>query len=78
MSRNLFVIGLFLERLKSEIDQIQEQITRAQIDESNINDQLILIDKEVSLISQTRGLLERERRLIAAQIESSNLELKKK
>lgn len=66
-----------LERLKSEIDQIQEQITRAQIDESNINDQIILIDKEVSLISQTKGLLERERRLIAAQIESSNLELKK-
>jgi len=66
-----------LERLKSEIDQIQEQITRAQIDESNINDQISLIDKEVALISRTRGLLERERRLIANQIESNNGALKK-
>lgn len=65
-----------LNKLKSEIDAIQRQINQSKQRESDTNEQIALIDKKVAYISRTRGLLEREHRLISAKINASNQQLK--
>ena len=64
-----------LDRLKSEINAIQQQIDQSKKKETDTNEQIALIDKKMAYISRTRGLLERERRLINAKIDASNQQL---
>jgi septal ring factor EnvC (AmiA/AmiB activator) len=64
-----------LDKLKSEIDAIQRQIDQSKQRESDTNEQIALIDKKVAYISRSRGLLEREYRLISAKINASNQQL---
>ena len=57
-----------LNKLKSEIDNIQRQINKAKKEEVSTND-------EIAFIARTRGLLEQERRLLNSKIEGTNRRL---
>jgi len=64
-----------LDKIKLEINNIQQQIDKSREKEENTTDEITLIDKKVAYISRARGLLERERRLLNVKIETTNHQL---
>lgn len=71
LKKNRFKLNL----IKSEINQLKKEISKIQIKESNIVIQLKLMDKEMALIGQAKGLIVREQRILQKKIDQTNSEL---
>jgi len=56
-----------LNNLENEIDKIKDNISSTRQKEKSLLKQLDLLDKETALISRSKGLLEQQRKLLAAK-----------
>ncbi len=61
-----------LKQLQKEIEQIKEQISLSKERAMSISEQITMLDRELALLAHSRGLLERESRLIAAKVKETN------
>ncbi|MFC2088074.1 murein hydrolase activator EnvC family protein [Calditrichota bacterium] len=67
-----------LEKVKSQITNLQDEITKAKIKSSNLLKQAKYIDKEMGLITEVKRLLYNKNKLLLKKINSTQAELKDK
>ena len=67
-----------LQKIKSQIANLQDEITKANIKSSNLLKQVKYIDKEMGLISEVKRLLYNKNKLLLKKINANQTELENK